>query len=124
MLLVDAMKEALNSQYFEIMTPLYKRKDALSGWMQKSYELHEIINKIVQELPQYVDGPLLYVFIHYNEFIQKIFLSLKWQWICVLKLFFEHILLHNEEKFIFFARRIQMVLCILEYVISYVCLLF
>ena len=63
MLLVDGMKEALNSQYLDIKTPLYNSKDALSGWMQKSYELHEIINKIAQEIPQYIDGPLLYVFI-------------------------------------------------------------
>ena len=64
MLLVAGMEEALNSQYLKINTPLYNGKDALSGWMQKSYELHEIINKIAQELFQYIDQQLLYVFIH------------------------------------------------------------
>lgn len=58
------MKEALNTQHLDIKTPLYNSKDALSGWMQKSYELHEIINKIVQELPQDMDEQLLYVFMH------------------------------------------------------------
>ena len=57
------MNEAFNSQYFDLRIPLYKGPVALRGWMQKFYELYEIINKIVQELSQDVPEPLLYAFI-------------------------------------------------------------
>lgn len=57
------MNEVLNSQYFDLKIPLYNGEVALRGWMQKFYELYEIINTIVQELAQDVPGALLYAFI-------------------------------------------------------------
>uniref|UniRef100_A0A1X7U225 AAA+ ATPase domain-containing protein n=1 Tax=Amphimedon queenslandica TaxID=400682 RepID=A0A1X7U225_AMPQE len=91
-LLVEALEIVLDSPFLDVKVPLMSKKEvSLQGWMQKQYESHRIIFSIVEEC----DIP------------PKVFL--KWQWVCVMKLFFEYVVLQNQKETIIFARRIEKV---------------
>ena len=44
------------------------------------------------------------------NFMLLLLYRLKWQWICVMKMFFEYVAFYNEDKLMPFARRIEKVL--------------
>ena len=108
-LLVTTLEVVLNSQYFEMNVPINNGPVAVRGWMQKLYDLHEVISNIVQEQELFISGNMLYVILVFY-FMLLLLYRLKWQWICVMKMFFEYVAFYNEDKLMPFARRIEKVL--------------
>uniref|UniRef100_A0A1X7USC7 Uncharacterized protein n=1 Tax=Amphimedon queenslandica TaxID=400682 RepID=A0A1X7USC7_AMPQE len=90
-LLIEALEIVLDSPFLDVQVPLTSEKEvSLQGWMQKQYDSHKIISSIVGECTIVPPEVLL-----------------KWQWVCVMKLFFEYVVLQNQKETIIFARRIE-----------------
>ena len=64
-LLVTTLEVVLNSQYFEMNVPINNGPVAVRGWMQKLYDLHEVISNIVQEQELLISSNMLYITLVY-----------------------------------------------------------
>jgi hypothetical protein len=93
-LLIESLSEALDGPYLNFEIPLTDCPADVRGWLQKLSELYETINKIFTN----------------NDFSIKISdkLRSKGQWICILKLFCEYVVLKNEKQ-IKFAKRFKLI---------------
>jgi hypothetical protein len=92
-LLIESLREVMDSPYLNFETPLNDSPAAVRGWLQKLSELYETINRIFQDFSTYIPGDLMS----------------KWRWICMLKLFCEYVLLKNEKHIKKFAKRFKLI---------------